>query len=42
MRTDFQEFAMNNLSLSHKEATALTVSTVNLTTAFTSDLVEVS
>ncbi|KAL5254305.1 hypothetical protein ACHWQZ_G013923 [Mnemiopsis leidyi] len=40
MRTDFQEFAMNNLSLSHKEATALTVSTVNLTTAFTSDLVE--
>ena len=41
MRTGFQEFAMNNLSLSNKEATALTVSTVNLTSAFSSDIFDV-
>ncbi|XP_063681494.1 ATP-binding cassette sub-family A member 2-like isoform X2 [Bolinopsis microptera] len=41
MRTAFQEFAMNNLSLSNKEATALTVSTVNLTSAFSSDIFDV-
>ena len=41
-RKDFKDFSMSELGLSEKEATALTVSTVNLTSGGLFDIIMVN